>query len=123
MGTLARYAFRIGAAAALFAGCGVFVCAAEPTEKPGSYNYYEKRGNTETMNANFDAAITDWQRAAKLDPESDKSCRGETQRVQIDAAKDAKAEMTSRNLTKAQAAAWYKHHVSTVWLTDKCNGP
>lgn len=96
---------------------------AEWSDKPGSYNYYEKRGNVEAMNADFDAAIMDWQKAEQLDQDPRKNCRGEDQRIQIRAAKDAKAKMASQHLTKSQAAAWYEHHESELWIPDKCNGP
>jgi hypothetical protein len=97
--------------------------AAEWSDKPGSYNYYEKRGNVEAMNADFDAAIMDWQKAEQLDQDPRKHCRGEGQRIQIQAAKDAKAQMASQHLTKSQGAAWYERHESELWIPNKCNGP
>ncbi|HEY2476302.1 MAG TPA: hypothetical protein VGI19_16055 [Candidatus Cybelea sp.] len=96
--------------------------AAESSGK-GSYNYYEKRGNIEAMNAAFDAATIDWQRAEQLDPDPVKGCRGEAQRVQIRAATDAKAQMVSHHLTSTQGAAWYERHELELWIPNKCNGP
>lgn len=97
--------------------------AAAESSGSGSYNYYEKRGNIEAMSADFDAAIKDWQRAGQVDQDPLRDCRGEFQRVQIRAATDAKAQMVSQHLTKAQAAAWYEHHESDLWIPNKCNRP
>lgn len=98
--------------------------AAEPSDQPGSYNYYQKRGNIAAMNGDFDAAISYWQRAERLAPaDPSKKCHGEGQRVQIRAAKDAKARMRSQGLTKTQAATWYEQREFALWIPDKCNGP
>jgi len=92
-------------------------------DTPGSYNYYQLRGSKEAGAANFNAAIADWGRAAALSTDPQKSCRGEFQRVQIRAAKEAQAKMATEHLTKTQAAAWFEKRNSQLWISNKCNGP
>jgi hypothetical protein len=89
----------------------------------GSYNYYQVRGNKEAMTADFKTAIADWGHAAVLSTDPDKSCRGELQRVQIRAAKEAQTQMLTGHLTNAQAAAWFEKRNSELWIPNKCNAP
>jgi hypothetical protein len=86
-----------------------------------SYGYYQLHGNREATAANFDAAILDWSRAAAFDTDPDKPCRGEDQRVQISAARAAKAEMLAEHLTRPKAAAWFENRFMHLWITNKCN--
>ena len=96
---------------------------AASTDSPGSYNYYQVRGNKEAMAADFASAIADWKHAAVLDTDPDANCRGEFQRVQIQAARDAQQRMTAKNLTNAQAAEWFQQHETALWTPNKCNRP
>jgi tetratricopeptide (TPR) repeat protein len=91
------------------------------------YDIYNRRGNVEAMEANFDAAIADWRRAEELDEaltdDPDKKCRGEGQRVDIRAAQQAKQEAIQAHLTPTEAAAWFEKRNSELWIPDPCNGP
>jgi hypothetical protein len=86
-----------------------------------SYGHYQLHGNREATAADFDAAILDWSRAATFDMDPDKICRGEDQRVQINAARAAKSEMLAEHLSKPKAAAWFENHFMHLWITNKCN--
>lgn len=108
----------------LAAALGAPLAAAEGwTDAPGSYNYYQLRGNREAMAGDFTSAIDDWKHAATLSSDPDPSCRGEFQRVQIQAAKDAEQRMAAKSLTKSQAADWYEKRQSDLWVSDKCDRP
>jgi hypothetical protein len=90
------------------------------------YNKYNKQGNIEAMNANFSAAIADWNRAEKLDEtltdDPIQKCRGESQRVDIRAAEQIELEANRAHLTSAQAERFEKRQ-SEMWIPDSCNGP
>ena len=87
------------------------------------YSFFQKRGNVEARGGDFNAAIASWSRAASLDANFNKRCRGEFQRVQIQAAKEAQVRMVTHNVTEAQAAVWFEKRESQLWISNSCNGP
>jgi hypothetical protein len=94
-----------------------------PTDKPGTYNYYQGEGNAAATRGDFSAAIAAWEKAARLPGSGVGDCRGEGQRVQIRAAKDAKMRMIAHHLSKAMAGEWFWQRELSLWTPDRCNTP
>lgn len=94
-----------------------------PALSIGSFNDYQMRGNFEAGRGNFDAAISNFKKAEHLDLFIIKNCRGEFNRIQILAAKEAKNRMLSHHLSKIEASNWYQTHSMSLWTVNRCNTP
>jgi len=88
-----------------------------------TFSHYQMEGNVAAMRGDFDGAIEAWTKAQALDVGDVKSCRGEFQRMQIQAAKDAQARMDTLHLTKSEAAEWYDHRSTELWVRNCCDIP
>lgn len=92
-------------------------------EKVEVYNQYQMQGNVAGRHGDFDSAITAWTKAEALDPSYVKGCQGESERVQIRAARDAQARMEALHLTKEEAASWFEQHEGELWMRSCCDLP
>ncbi|MFZ0313102.1 MAG: hypothetical protein WAL85_10390 [Candidatus Korobacteraceae bacterium] len=96
---------------------------AELDKKVQAYGTYESQGDDAVHDGNFDAAIAAWTEAASVDLGDLKICGDLGQRVEIRAAKDAKARMELLHLSKEQAASWYYEHSVELWKSNHCDTP
>ena len=95
----------------------------EPKANVALFNKYQAEGNAAALYGDFDLAIAAWTKAETLDPGDVKACRGESQRVQIRAAEDAKARMERLHLTKEEAADWFWKNEGELWMYNCCDLP
>jgi len=96
---------------------------AELDKKVQAYGAYESQGIDAVDDGDFDAAIAAWTKAAAVDLGDLKICGDLAQRVEIQAARDAKARMEQLHLSKAEAASWYFEHYVDLWKGVHCTNP
>ncbi len=99
------------------------------------YNRWNARGNVLAQRGAFSEAIVAWRRAIPLDRGPIRQCRGEGQRVSIQAAQDTlEAARTPGRLSvlpgepmgsgrEPLAVRWFRSRESALWLGNPCNLP
>lgn len=101
-------------------GLSLFAPLAACGSNEDAYNAANTAGNLAVRDGQFEVAIAHWEKAAALDPEQG-ACRGEFQRVQIRAARDAVARQLEGKLMAADVVAWFDGHSAELWMPNACN--